>query len=360
MTAKGARRLGKWSAQSAVRRFARSKIPHRGLCGPLHTALILLAGSIGAAAADFDYHITGNAADARPANTEGALLLMGGAGFVDDAFRWFIQKAGGGDIVVLKASDGKAAVADTYGVYLHDTIGGCDSVEVIVFNNRNAASNANALQAIENADGIFIGGGAQSRYADYWKGTAVAAALDAHVRAGRPLGGSSAGLAVLGQVCYTAHLTARLTSELAMKKPFNKSLTLESDFLHLDLMRGVITDTHFSARGRLGRLITFLARIADCKVERLLGIGVDEKTALCVEASGSGRVFTTAPEGRAWFVMPQHAPEVLTEGKPLTYRDVKVIGAGPGSGVNLLKATITKPAAETTVSVVRGEFSSKP
>ena len=45
-------------------------------------------------------------------------------------------------------------------------------------------------------------------------------------------------------------------------------------------------------------------------------------------ADGIGRVFTIAPEGRAWFVMPKEQADVLRAGEPLTYRDVKVIVAG--------------------------------
>lgn len=146
-----------------------------------------------------------------------------------------------------------------------------------------------------------------------------------------------------------------------MQNPFDESLTLESDFLHFDLMRGVITDSHFSPRGRLGRLITFVARTsAENKIEHMLGIGVDEKTALCVESSGMARVFTNAPEGRAWFVMPQQSAEVLTAGEPLTYRDVKVIGVGPAGEVDLLKRKIVKPAAESVVSVVAGKLLAAP
>ncbi len=324
----------------------------------LLSLLLMSLGAITATAADFDYFLTGNAADVKPAKTEGGLMLMGGGGLVDDAFRWFIQKSGGGDIVVLKASDGKVAAVDTYGAYLHATVGGCDSVEVISFNNPEASKDPKVLEALKNADGILMGGGAQYRYVDYWKGTAVGAALEAHVRAGRPLGGSSAGLAVMGQVCYTAHLTARLTSEIAMKNPFDKVITFENDFLHLDLMRGAITDTHFSPRGRLGRLISFVARTQGSGIQ--LGIGVDEKTALCVDADGTGYVFTTVPEGRAWFVMPQQAPEILKEGEPLTYRDLKVIGAGPESVVNLPKRVIEKPVATSTVSIIAGQLTSKP
>ena len=185
-------------------------------------------------------------------------------------------------------------------------------------------------------------------------------ALDEHVRAGRTLGGSSAGLAVLGEFCYSAHVTARLTSEIAMKNTFDKSITLENDFLHFDLMRGVITDTHFTPRNRLGRLITFLARIGEVdKVDSLIGIGVDEKTALCIEPSDKGKVFSSSTV-LAWFVTPQQGIEVLSEGSPLTYRGIKVLGVGPDSSIDLRQRTIDKPVSESTVSVVMGELSQHP
>ncbi len=314
-----------------------------------------------AIAGGFDFYLTGNGADVKPAKTEGALMLMGGGGLVDEAFRWFIQKAGGGDIVILKVTDRKDAVEDTYGAYLHGTVGGCDSVQVIAFHNRTAASDPQVLEIITQADGIFLGGGKQFLYTDYWKGTPVAAALAAHVRAGRPLGGSSAGLAVLGQMMYTAHVTARLTTEIAMKNPFDKSLTFETNFLQLDLMRGVVTDTHFSERNRMGRLITFMARAgADYQLEPLLGIGVDEKTALCIEADGTGRVRSLVAEGRAWLVQPQQAPEVLQHDQPLTYRGLKAIAAGPESRVNLVKRTVEQPAATQVLSVVAGKLETTP
>jgi cyanophycinase len=326
----------------------------------LATAAIF-CGASSPKAADFDYYLTGNAVDVKPAQTEGALLLMGGGGLVDDAFRWFIKKAGGGDIVVLKATDREEPVPDTFGTYLHHTLGGCDSVEVIAFKNRQAASDPKVLQLLQNADGIFLGGGKQFLYIDYWKGTPVGEALNAHVRAGKPIGGSSAGLAVLGQFVYTAHMTSRFTSELAMKNPFDKALTLEQDFLHLDLMRGVITDTHFNPRGRLGRLMTFMARITrDPRVDNLLGIGVDEKAALCVEATGEARVSATTPEARAWFVLPQQTPEVLEQQKPLTYRNLRVISAGPASSVNIPKRIIEKPVSDAVMSVVDGRLLSAP
>jgi cyanophycinase len=316
--------------------------------------LCCLVGVSGAAAADYDYFLTGSAEDARPSTTRAGLLLSGGGGDNDDAFRWFVQCAGGGDIVILRAS-GK----DGYNDYLYRKIGGVDSVETILFHNRTASSDPRVLEIITRADGIFLAGGDQSNYVNYWKGTPIAAALDAHVRAGKPLGGTSAGLAVLGQFAYSALERGDLTSAIALQDPHDHRITLESDFLHLAALEGIITDTHFMARARLGRSLVFLARLAADRPAgaRLLGIGVDEKTALCVEPDGTARVFSGDPAGRAWLMVPTVKPEVLTKGRPLTFRDVLVTALGPQSTLKLKTLEVSNPTALSTVSVVAGKLS---
>jgi L-asparaginase / beta-aspartyl-peptidase len=133
--------------------------------------LLIVVGSGPALAVDFDYHITGNSASTKLPHREGGLMLLGGGRLVDDAFRWFIRKAGGGHIVVLSAYDGKTANGKTlegksapvvnYETYLYHTIGGCDSVERIDFHNREAAADPTVLKVIKNADGVFFGGGVQ-------------------------------------------------------------------------------------------------------------------------------------------------------------------------------------------------------
>ena len=116
------------------------------------------------------------------------------------------------------------------------------------------------LRSLKRADGIFLAGGDQSRYVRYWRGTPVAAALDAHVRAGKPLGGTSAGLAMQGEYLYGAMDGGSQISPRALADPLGPDNTIEADFLHLALLQGVITDTHFSERNRLGRLIAFVAK----------------------------------------------------------------------------------------------------
>ncbi len=317
--------------------------------------LLLLTGHV-SAAADYQTWLTGNPADARPPKTEGALLLMGGGGDVDAAFRWFVQKAGGGDIVVLRASG-----ADGYNDYIFSKIGGVDSVETILCHNRNASTDPVLLARLRQAEGIWLAGGDQARYVNYWKGTPVATALDAHVRAGKPLGGTSAGLAVLGEFSFSATEQGSLTTPIALADPFDRRITLERDFLHLELLRGVITDSHFMPRARMGRSLVFLARLlADAPPRetraRLVGLGLDERTALALEPDGTGRVFTTAPNGRAWLLLPSKPAETLTAGRPLTFRDIRVIALGPDSVLRLPTLAVEQPAASSVMSVIDGKL----
>lgn len=323
----------------------------------VRSAALLLAGmgllaAAPAGAAGHTYYLTGNPADVRPA-TSGGLLLMGGGGDVDDAFRWFVRQAGGGDLVVLRASGG-----DGYHAYASERIGGIDSVETIVFHDRSAASDPEVLRIIAQADGLWLAGGDQSRYVRFWQDTPVQTAIREHVRAGKPLGGTSAGLAVLGQHAFAALESGTVTSDVALRDPFDRRITLVSDFLGPDLLRGVLTDSHFTPRARLGRSLVFLARLmTDASGDRLLGIGVDEKTALAIEADGSARVMSADPAGRVWLLLPTRAPDVLKRGEPLTWRDVRVVALGPSSRLHLPTLAIEQPAAVERVAVERGRLS---
>ncbi len=165
------------------------------------------------------------------------------------------------------------------------------------------------------------------------RGTPVQELLDAHVRANRPIGGSSAGLAVLGHYCYSAFDGGSMESKVALADPFDSGVTLERDFLHYRWLEDVITDTHFSARKRLGRLIAFVARLNDSAAAgggdpgRIYGVGVDEHTALLVDADGIGRL-APGSAGSAWFVMATRRPSVLAAGKPLSLEAIRLTRVG--------------------------------
>jgi L-asparaginase / beta-aspartyl-peptidase len=298
----------------------------------------------------YDYYKAGDLKVKRPDKTEGALMLLGGGDWPVPAFRWFVEKMGHGHLVILRASG-----ADDLQKDFLDEVGGAASVETIVFKDRAAASDARVLGILKRADGIFFGGGDQSNYVRFLKGTPVNALLDEHVRAGKPLGGTSAGLAILGAYSYGAMDGGSLLSSEAMPNPLGSGVTLVRDFLHLPLLGQVITDSHFTIRERWGRLITFVGRLAtEEKDPGITGVGIDEKAALCVEADGRARVYSIG-RGFAWLVRPLRAPDALAA-TPLNFRGVPIIGIGAESEFNLATFTVSRPAFQIQVNVVNGAF----
>jgi cyanophycinase-like exopeptidase len=75
-----------------------------------------------------------------------------------------------------------------------------------------------------------------------------------------------------------------------LQNPFDERVTIESDFLRFAPLRGVITDSHFSERNRLGRLLVFMARIVNSGRGHVRGIGIDERTVLLIDKGGMANV----------------------------------------------------------------------
>ena len=305
---------------------------------------------------NFDYFVAGDPALPRAAHTEFTLALMGGGGIVNAAYAAIASHARGGHIVILRAvSDDSFDPADgDLGKSFMTQWGPIASAQTIVFHHRQASFDPRVIAALRAADGIFLAGGDQGNYIRYWKGTPVQAALNAHVLANRPIGGSSAGLAILGHYSYTCLDGQSMESKTALADPFHPGVTIESDFLHLRWLESVITDTHFSARSRLGRLIVFVARInQEHPSDRVFGIGVDEKSALLIGADGVGRL-AEGSAGSAWVVTPQEPASILVKGQPLTLRAIRIVRLDPKSGIDLRTRETTLASAEVTDSIEHG------
>ncbi|MEP7042279.1 MAG: cyanophycinase [Dokdonella sp.] len=305
--------------------------------------------------ANYDYFVAGDPRLPRAAHTEAGLALMGGGGRVDSAFKFIAAHARDGHIVILRATTGVEFdyTDGDYGKSFVDQWGPVASAETLVFRKRDAAFDARVVAIIRGADGIFLAGGDQANYLRYWKGTPVQDALDAHVRQGRPIGGSSAGLAILGRYSYTALDGGSLESKPALANPFDTGVTLESDFLHCRWLDHVITDSHFSARSRLGRLIVFVARLNDsARGDRIVGIGVDEKTALLIGVDGIGRLAADSA-GSAWLVQQQE-PATLKVGQPLTLEHVQITRLDKSSSIDLKSNQVRDAGAATRIGINAG------
>jgi beta-aspartyl-peptidase (threonine type) len=264
--------------------------------------------------------------------TKGGVALIGGGGNVDGAFKWMIDRSGGGDVVVIRAS----------GDYLYNEdiskLGKVNSVETLLINSREAANDEKTAATIRNAEMLFITGGDQSNYMNFWRNTKTSEAINYLLNKKKvPVGGTSAGCAILSGFYYSGE-TGSATAEAAMD-PYDRLVTLyNNDFLQPPFLKNIITDQHYVARRRQARHVAFMSRIiADWKTFPK-GIAPDERTAVCVDDQGNAQVIG---EGKAYFLQTDasKAPELCKAGEPLQWKaDKKAIkvyeiqGSPTGSG----------------------------
>jgi cyanophycinase len=113
---------------------------------------------------------------------------------------------------------------------------------MLVLKNRAASSDACVLQVINNAEALFIAGGDQSNYVDNWKGTPVEDAIYALAARGVPIGGTSAGTAIMSEVIYAA-LRQSVTSSQALADPFSQNITLDGASLPISIsLNAIVSD----------------------------------------------------------------------------------------------------------------------
>lgn len=146
-------------------------------------------------------------------------------------------------------------------------------VQVVELNESSAGRSG-------DAGGVFLSGGKQSRLVETIRGTAVEAAIRDIWEEGGVIAGTSAGAAVMGET-----MLARGSSD---ETPTADDVQFGSG---LGLLPGVLVDQHFAERGRIGRLAMAIAARPE-----LLGVGIDEDTAVVVERDrlrviGAGGVY---------------------------------------------------------------------
>jgi len=307
----------------------------------------------------FRRYIIGNALDVvRP--TQGLLVLQGGGDDVDENYIRMGKLGGGGDFVVIRASGD-----DDYNRYIYDLCN-CDSVETIIFAEREDSYRQVVIDAIRNAEALFIAGGDQSRYVRFWKGTPVEDAINYVAAKPAPIGGTSAGMAVMGEFLYSSMTVNSLTAQTALADPYAPDVTIDRDFLVLPKLAGLMTDQHLHERDRIGRTVAMLARLVhDGWAHPALAVAADRETALHVDpADGTATVHATAkhPTPFVYFLRTPGPPEVCVAGKPLTFRNVDVYRIGPGGHFDLRRwqgsggIAYTLSAEDGVLTSSRGEI----
>jgi cyanophycinase len=255
----------------------------------------------------------------------GTLVLIGGACTPNGlALRAFVDSARevGGPIVGITA-----ASADPVGSARHWTGDfasiGVTNVEFPAVSRRDARADRNAAARIDDAAGVFLGGGDQVKLVAALSGTRTCAAMKALHSRGGVICGTSAGAAALTTLTMAG---GEIDSEGNLVEQY-----IGPGFGLLGFE--AIIDTHFSQRRRLQRLFVVVARNP-----QLFGIGLDENTALVVrgaigEVVGAGGV--TFVDGRD-SVRFDNAGD-LEQGRQLTLSHLRVGIVGTRYHLNLAR-----------------------
>lgn len=280
---------------------------------------------LAAAEPAYKYSRIGNAEDVKTKTVAG-YALMGGGKDQDAAFKFLCEKSGGGDFLILTADPDKDY--DDYNPYIQKLCKD-NSVATLSIVSAEAANDPFVAETIRKAEALFITGGDQAKYVKYWKPSPMRMAMQSLIDRGVPVGGTSAGLAILGEFGFPA-LNDSAYSEASLKDPYNDRVMIDRGFLAIPHLEDTITDTHFKKRDRLGRTLVFMARILqDGMAKEVRGIGVDEKSAALLEPNGSMTV--VGPGTGAYFYRTATAPKICKPNTPLTFTGINVYHVPPGA-----------------------------
>lgn len=191
--------------------------------------------------------------------------------------------------------------------------------------HRSDANTEPALELLQNATGIFISGGDQARLVRLTAGTEVMECIRLRNAEGVIVAGTSAGASIVA-----AHLMAGGTGLAGNSNDAAARKGMVELVAGYGLLQDMIVDQHFSQRGRMGRLLSIFAANPG-----LLGVGLDEDTAVLIDREGTmevlGSSMVTIIDGRN-AVSDYYEREV---GEVLTVANSHLFVLGPGRRFDL-------------------------
>lgn len=240
-------------------------------------SLVAVAGCAAPPAADSPAAVP---AGGRPAGT---LLIVGGGSQPPALVQRFVDLAGGSGkarIAILPMASEEAAES---GREKAEELRGLGADAFVVNVTRAQAESDSVAQLIAGATGIWFPGGDQARLTKVLEGTAALRAIRARYQAGAVVGGTSAGAAIMSDSMITGDqfragedTSGYFGDEYPRVARHAIVIAPGFGFLH-----GAIVDQHFIRRERHNRLVS-----AVLERPTLLGVGIDEGTAIRVDPDG--------------------------------------------------------------------------
>ncbi|GLC25626.1 cyanophycinase [Roseisolibacter agri] len=248
--------------------------------------------------------------------------------------RALVHRLGGGGLAIATvASEQPDALWREYAA-LFRTLGVAD-VRHLAIASRAEADAPEAMAALDGVRGVFFTGGDQLRITGLLGGTLAAERIRDVYETGGLVGGTSAGASVMSVtmlVSGAAEESHRLGGSLRMAPG-------------LGLLPDVIVDQHFAERGRVGRLLGAVAQNPT-----ILGVGIDENTAVLVEQAPDAPCFRVVGEGGVFVVDGQGASYTNVseeeENRTLSLFGVRLHVLSQGDEFDLASRTPTNHPAE--------------
>lgn len=199
----------------------------------------------------------------------GSLLIVGGAMKSDTIINRFIELAGGLDaaIVVIPTASGLNSYDEKTGFASRLRQLGVANVTVVHTKDKAVANSNSFVKPLLNANAVWFGGGRQWRLVDAYKNTLTETLIAKVLERGGVIGGSSAGATIQG-------------SYLVRGDTKNNQIMMGDHQEGFNYLKNVAIDQHVLARNRHFDMFEILKARPD-----LLGIGIDENTAIVVQGN---------------------------------------------------------------------------
>jgi cyanophycinase len=207
-------------------------------------------------------------------NKKGKLIIIGGGAIPDSLFSFFANYCGGKDqpVVYIPTATTDEAYIQNGEHLLKFTSRGFNNLSTIHTRNKKEADDPKNIALLRNAKGLYFGGGDQQLIADAYAGTKLYDEMIALLDRGGVIMGTSAGATIMGSLMIGGDA----------RNDISKKYTLNPAF---SFMTNTALDQHVLARNRQFDLIPVIEHYPGT-----LGIGIDESTAIIVEA-GQFRVW---------------------------------------------------------------------
>ena len=215
------------------------------------------------------YSQSGNSGNSTTGPKNGSLVIVGGGNLGDTILKRFIDLAGGADasIVVIPTAAGSESYGENAASAGRMRNLGAKEVTVLHTTDRSKANTDSFVLPLENATGVWFGGGRQWRLVDAYMGTKTEKMFWDVLDRGGVIGGSSAGATIQG-------------SYLARGDTKNNQIMMGDHEEGFGFIKNIAIDQHVLARNRQFDMFEILKNRPE-----LLGISIDESTAIIVKGN---------------------------------------------------------------------------